>query len=202
MENNSQNNTQQKKSHKKFWVIGIAVIIFLVMVCGLSSVNNKKNEGQAEEKVKTADSAASEAPTGVPAGAAQNAGNSNEQAADSSSGTLGDYTVSILDAEQTKDYNGNPALIINFDYQNNSNDSQMFSTAVSCTAYQNGVELSSAFILNGTYDAEASLKKIQPGSSLKVQRAFELPDASAPVTVEVTEFISFNDKKLTKVFTF
>ena len=198
MENNLQNNMQnimpngvpQKKSHKKFWIIGIAVIAFLLFIIGLGSGNDKKTESPAKEQVQTSGAVSSDNTDDT----AQNT--------DSSSGTLGDYAISILDAEQTKDYNGNPALIINFDYKNNGDDSQMFSTAVSCTAYQNGVELSSAIILNGSYDSDSPLKKIQPGSSLKVQRAFELPDTSSPVTVEVTEFISFNDKKLTKEFTF
>lgn len=213
MNNNTQdttNNKQPKKSHKLFWIIGIGIIIVLfISIAAGTSKSDKKDEKPASEPVSTASevkqdsgSASNQDSAGAPDNAAPADTSDNAATAGTSSGKIGDYNVSILDAKKVTDYQGNPAIIVNFDYTNNSSESRMFSTSVACTAYQNGVQLSSAFILDGSYDAEESLKNIKPGSSLKVQQAYVLDDAAAPVTVEVTGWLSFDGKKLTKEFTF
>ncbi|MGI5958977.1 MAG: DUF5067 domain-containing protein [Massiliimalia sp.] len=124
-----------------------------------------------------------------------------EEKSPSDSGTLGDYTVSIKDAVQTTDYEGNPALIINFDFTNNSTEAQAFIFVTNTTAFQDGVELEMAFMSSDNYDGDAQMKKIQPGITLPVQVAYSLTSQN-PVTVEVTELISFDDEaKLVKEFT-
>lgn len=122
-----------------------------------------------------------------------------EETAPADSGDLGDYTVSIKDCVQTTDYEGNPALIVNFDFTNNSEEAQAFMFAINTTAYQDGVELETAFMMSDDYDGDAQMKKIQPGTTLPVQVAYSLTSTN-PVTVEVTELISFDDVKLVKEF--
>lgn len=116
-------------------------------------------------------------------------------------GDIGDYHVKILDATVTKDYNGTPAIVVNFEFTNNAGDAVMFLASTDVTAYQDGVELDTAMIMNeSVYDAGLAQKKIKPGVSLVVQSAFVLSSES-PVKIEVTKFMSsWNDTVLTKTF--
>ena len=119
----------------------------------------------------------------------------------SGEGDIGDYHVKILDATVTKDYNGTPAIVVNFEFTNNSEDAEMFLSSTNVTAYQDGVELDIAMIMNtAVYDAGLAQKKIKPGVSLVVQSAYVLSSES-PVEIEVTKFMSLgNDTVLTKTF--
>lgn len=123
-----------------------------------------------------------------------------EEPEQADSGNLGDYTVSIKDCVQSTDYEGKPALIVNFDFTNNSEEAQSFIVAVNTIAFQDGVQLDSAFMMSDDYDIDAQMKKIQPGVTLPVQLAYSLTSEN-PVTVEVTELFSFDDDtKLVKEF--
>lgn len=114
-------------------------------------------------------------------------------------GDLGNYHIKIVSATLAKDYEGNSALVVTYEWTNNSEEEQMFSTAFSAKAYQNGMECTSAFLVDGV-DAEKSLTNIKPGVTMEVQEAYELNDLS-DVEIEVTEWISFDDDKVVKTFT-
>jgi len=58
-----------------------------------------------------------------------------------SAGSLGDYAVDIKDATLTKDYKGNPAIVITYSYTNNGDDAKSAMVALRNVAYQNGVQL-------------------------------------------------------------
>lgn len=114
--------------------------------------------------------------------------------------TASDFSVVIGESAQTEDYEGNPALVVTFTFTNNSDDDANFMFAVSPKAFQDGVELESAILLNDDFDMENALKDVKPGVSLDVQWAYVL-DGSSDVTVEVTELMSFDDTVLaTKTF--
>ena len=116
---------------------------------------------------------------------------------------LGDYEVVIKSAKVTKDYEGEPAVIVTFEFTNNSDETKSWMTAVSAKAFQDGVELDSAFVSssNKDYDASNSTKEIKPGATINVQKAYELDNTSSDVEIEVSEWLSFNkDTVLTKTF--
>lgn len=109
------------------------------------------------------------------------------------------YAVTIDDGVVGEDYKGNPALVVTFTFTNNSDDATSFLAAISDKAYQNGVQLESAIRTDG--DSQSSMKDIKPGATVTVEQAYVLDDQSE-VTVECTEFISFNDTVLAeKTFT-
>lgn len=113
-------------------------------------------------------------------------------------GALGDYSVKIVSAKKAKDYAGKDALIVTYEWQNNSDSDQMFSVALNADAFQKGEECQPAVVSD--LDAMKSLSKIKPGVTQTVEQAYLLKDAS-DVTVEVSLLISFTDKtKITKVF--
>lgn len=107
------------------------------------------------------------------------------------------YAVTIEDSRVTKTYNGKPALIVNFTFTNNSDEAANFMFATRVQAFQDGIELDTAIIMDDKkYDSGSAMKDIKPGKSLKVQSAFELQDKKTDVEIEVTEFISFDDSVL------
>ena len=107
------------------------------------------------------------------------------------------YVVTIDDSRVSKTYDGKPALIVDFTFTNNSDESASFMFTANAKAFQDGIELESAIIGDDKkYDSGAAMKDIKPGKSLKVQAAYVLDNKKADVEVEVTELISFDDTPL------
>ena len=114
-------------------------------------------------------------------------------------GDIGDYHIKIVSGAKGKDVKGKGVAIITYEWTNNSDDEQMFSTAFSAKAYQNGVECSSLVIVDGV-ESEKLLTNIKPGATLKVQEAYALEDDSN-ITIEVGPWISIGESsKVTKTF--
>lgn len=104
-----------------------------------------------------------------------------------------DYAVTIDGSTMTTDYEGNPAMIVDFTFTNNSDEATSFAVACSQKAFQNGVELEMAITtddLGNGYWAE-----IKPGASTQARLAYSLTDSS-DVTIEVEELFSLDDTML------
>lgn len=118
-----------------------------------------------------------------------------------SAGDLGDYTFSINNYVLAEDYEGNPAIIVDFDFTNNGKDATSFMVAGLAKAFQDGIELENAIIMNAdVYNADNYMKEIKTGATLNVQQAWTLTSTESPVEVELEEFVSFSDDKLAKTF--
>lgn len=127
------------------------------------------------------------ADTDVPAGQAA------EPAQEEPAASASDYVVTIDGSSLTEDYEGNPAMIVDFTFTNNSDEATSFAVACSQKAFQNGVQLESAITtddLGNGYMAE-----IKPGATTTARRAYALTDES-DVTVEVDELFSLDDTML------
>lgn len=110
-------------------------------------------------------------------------------------GTLGNFTVKIGDAETVKDYEGNPAILITYDFTNNDEKAQSFGMSVMPKAFQDGIECKDAYLPSDVKYEDNYMVEIKPGKSITVQRAYKL-DGETAVDVEVTELISFDDKSM------
>lgn len=118
--------------------------------------------------------------------------------AEQSQASQSKYAVTIDSARVTEDYAGKPAVIVTFTFTNNSDDKANFTFATNVEAYQNGVELDTAIVLDSDNNG---LNDIKPGASIQTERAFLLNDMS-DIEVEVSELLSFNDDLLaSKTFT-
>lgn len=106
-----------------------------------------------------------------------------------------DYGVTIDGGTKGEDYEGKPALLVAYTFTNNSDKDANFMFATSAKAFQNGVELESAVMLDDLEGLKNALKDVKPGASISLQLAYVLDDTS-DVTVEVTELISFDDAKI------
>lgn len=127
---------------------------------------------------------------------------SGAAAEDGSGNNLGSYRVDILSCRLAKDYEGSDVVVVKYNYTNNSSESTSFDVAFMTYAYQNGIGLNGAYVLadNANYSDENQSKSIKSGASIEVEVAYKLNDTTTDVEIEVTEFISFSDKKVTKTF--
>ena len=100
------------------------------------------------------------------------------------------YAVTIDGSTVTTDYEGKPAIIVDYTFTNNSDDATSFAVACSQKAFQNGVQLANAVVMDDL--GNGYLAEIKPGATTSARMAYSLTDES-DVTVEVTELISFDD---------
>ena len=100
------------------------------------------------------------------------------------------YAVTIDGSTVTTDYEGKPAIIVDYTFTNNSDDATSFAVACSQKAFQNGVQLETAVVLDDL--GNGYLAEIKPGATTSARMAYSLADES-DVTVEVKELISFDD---------
>lgn len=103
-------------------------------------------------------------------------------------GDIGNYHVKIVGNKVTKDYSGNPILLVTVNFTNNSDEAKSFLYNLDCKAYQNGVELTSPISSYGIneYNWEDKSKEIKSGVSYEFNLAFELSDTTTDVEVEIT----------------
>ncbi len=171
---------------KALLALALSLIVMSLAACGTTPDTQKaktpsNQPTQAEKAPETP--AAPEAPT------------------ETDNGDLGAYHVAIKEAVFGKDYEGNPMIVVDYDFTNNSENDATALFAVNIQAFQNGVELETAITMDDSvYNVETAQKQIKPSVTLeKCQSAFVLSDTS-PVTIEVSELITLDDKKLVKTF--
>lgn len=116
------------------------------------------------------------------------------------SGALGDYYVEIKGAAAAEDYEGKPAIIMTYAWTNNSEDTTSAWTSVFPKAFQDGVQLETAWITDEGYDGDAESREARPGTTLDIQKAYVLGNTSSLVEFELTEFLGFSDSSVTETF--
>ncbi len=116
--------------------------------------------------------------------------------------TLGDYNVEIKSCRLAEDYEGKPIAIITYGFTNNGDSPSAFYVSLDTEVFQNGIGLNECYFADDSakYNSDNQTKEIKKGATLDVEVAYELNDTTTDLEVEVSEFISFSDKKLTKTF--
>ena len=127
---------------------------------------------------------------------------SDSAQADTTKSTFADCNIEIKSARLAKSYDNKDIVIITYTYTNLDDTATPFYTAVEDKAFQNGVGLNKCYLTanSANYSADNQSKELQKGASLDVEVAYELNDSTTDVTVEVAEWLSFNNAKITKTF--
>lgn len=168
---------------KKFQILLTVLLIAVFFVFAAGSSDDEKNEDQGKSSVSDS--------------------SSTTTATEPADENLGDYKVIIDSCRLAEDYSDNPVVIVKYIFTNvKDENSASFSVALQDYVYQNGVGLNRAYILDegAAYNSDNQSKQIKKGSSIEVEVAYELNDTTTDIEVEVQEWISFNDKKITKTF--
>lgn len=124
-----------------------------------------------------------------------------EEAKPETDGVLGDAKVEIGDCVLAKTYEGKDAVVITLKYTNNADEAKSYMTSLISKAFQDGVELDSAIIMDeSVYKSDSQMKELKKGASIDVQVAYELANTTSDVEFEVEEFLSFDEAKIEKTF--
>ncbi len=115
---------------------------------------------------------------------------------------LGDYAIEIKSCRLAKSYDGEDVVIITYGFTNNSDEATSFIGTIDANVFQNGIGLNEAYILadSANYKPDNQSKQIQKGATLDVEVAYTLNDSTTDIVVEVEEYFSFTDYKITKTF--
>ena len=111
------------------------------------------------------------------------------------------YDVTLDDKKLTDDEDGNPLLVLDLTFTNNSSKATSFGSAVEMQMFQNGVGLTSAYLpyRHPMYDEEmygSDYTDIQPGNSIAIRRVYGLNDMDSDVELSCIDFDSFDQKKI------
>lgn len=116
-------------------------------------------------------------------------------------GDLGEYHVEIKDFQLITDYEGKAAILVSYDFTNNGDEEANAMWSLSDLAYQNGVQLDNAIVMDSSImNSDDKMKDLQKGATLEIKEAFLLASDTAPVEFEVSELISADDAKVGKTF--
>lgn len=165
---------EKKKKNKKKWIIiaVVAVVIILIAVIASGGSDDSSSEDSNASAVTSAVSAESE-----------------EKAND----TVGDFKCVVKGAKLCKDLRGKDAVLITYEFTNNSDSAVSFDVALDARAYQDGVGLETAILDEDTDYLDVDIK---PGVTKEVKKAYNLRDTSTEIEIEVSELISFSDDKI------
>lgn len=165
---------EKKKKNKKKWIIiaVVAVVIILIAVIASGGSDDSSSEDSNASAVTSAVSAESE-----------------EKAND----TIGDFKCVVKGAKLCKDLTGKDAVLITYEFTNNSDSAVSFDVALDARAYQDGVGLETAILDEDTDYLDVDIK---PGVTKEVKKAYNLRDTSTEIEIEVSELISFSDDKI------
>lgn len=104
-----------------------------------------------------------------------------------------DFDLVIRDVKRTKDYEGKNAILVKYDFTNKAEKATEAMTAAYITAYQDGVELSTAI---GESLTDHSMKNVKTGKTIKdCIKLFESDPKAGPITLNVKPLMSFDDSE-------
>lgn len=158
----------------------ITVIAIFVAIClAFASCGSTTSETPSSSE-KTAASVASESSVTSSAEVSATNDPSASQAVEdapvsASEGDLGSYHVSIKGARKGSDYEGNPVIIITYEWTNNSDDTTSPMGSMLEQAFQDGVEMELGIMTNGVND---STKQVRPGTTIDVDAVYNLKSDS------------------------
>lgn len=116
-------------------------------------------------------------------------------------GDLGDYHVKILDTETgLMDYDGNKVIGIRFEFTNHAEEAISFDSALYALAYQDGVELDSAYPDETSAEYRNIDKNIKQDVTITCEEYFVLTSDKSNVEAEVGEVFSLSNRRVTKTF--
>ena len=119
--------------------------------------------------------------------------NASEASADDTLNlTTEKFTIKYTKHTITKDFAGNPCIMVYYDYTNNSSSASSAMVDVSLKAYQHGESCEAAIPENNDDAINHFTAEIQPGQTVNVCQAFTLTDES-DVTVQAQEAFSFDE---------
>lgn len=103
---------------------------------------------------------------------------------------VGEYTLTVQNYSLSVDYEGNDALIIEYDWVNNSEDSTTPFMTFLLKGFQDGVETDDVIMVEGV-DLSIGQKEVRPGGKIEgAHGVVGVSDPSKPLELELDELFS------------
>lgn len=112
---------------------------------------------------------------------------------------LGEALVQIESVTIHERFDQTTAVIC-YQFTNKGEATASFDGFTLTTAFQNGISLEKDYSFEGDYPFENRSKNLQTEATIKVYEAYILSDAKQSISVEVREFISFDDAVVKREF--
>ncbi len=166
----------KKPIYKKWWFWLIIVFVLIIIISAVSGGGSDNETDTSQNNTSASDSSDVVA-----------------EGEEKENNTIGDFKCVVKKAVLCKDYAGEDAVLIAYDFTNNSSESISFDLALVDEVYQDGVELEIAITDD---DTESFDTKIKPGVTKEVTKAYLLSDTTTDLDIEISELISFSDDKI------
>lgn len=106
---------------------------------------------------------------------------------------VGDYTVTIQSYQLAKNFDGGDALVINYDWVNNSDAAASPFMTFMIKGFQDGVETSDEGYVEEV-DLGMGQKEVKPGGQITgAQDVIGIDDINKPLLIELDELITFEE---------
>ena len=114
---------------------------------------------------------------------------------------VGTAHVVIEDFRLSENY-GDPIIIIKYQYTNYDDEPRSFRFSVSSNAYQDGIELDSAILIDDETDNHLQNKytDVNPGVTIAVEVAYKLRNLTSDVSVVLTNFLGIGNESISRAF--
>lgn len=168
------NEEKKKKKKKKLIIIGVIIAVIIVIAVAASGSESNDDTNTSSNENTTVSSV-------------------NAEKKETDENTIGDFKCVVKGAKLTKDWEGKDAVLITYEFTNNSDNPISFDGALDDKLYQDGIELESAILSN---DEEAKLidaVDLKPGITKEVKKAYSLRNKKSEIEVEIQEVFSFSD---------
>lgn len=114
--------------------------------------------------------------------------------------TLGDYNLEIKGTEISKDSDGDTAVVISYNFTNNSDKAASFLWSISEKMKQGNKELESCTVFLSKDSLKTMLDsataEIKPGETKEVKSSYKLKDKTTPISAEYS--LLFGNKKVNR----
>lgn len=114
--------------------------------------------------------------------------------------TNGKFSIRYTQHRTTTDLNGNPCLMLYYDYTNNGTTPSSAMVDVSIQAYQDGVLLSAAIPEANDEAVDRYMEEIQPGQTVNVCQVFAL-NGNGDVTLQATDTFNLGGDNTSQLLT-
>ena len=183
----------------------VALLLALVLIlasCGGNEENSEQTE-EPKENVENTDSKVSE-------NEVENESTDNSKEKESEKATtdnaikIGEpiefekFTITIKEFLTGESYDGDPILIVNYDWENTGEEANMPFMTFSLKGFQDGVETNdNVFVVDGV-DLGIGQKEVKSGGKITdAQTVVGIDDMDKPLELELSESLSFNNTTYT-----
>lgn len=170
---NAAMNDEKKKRKKKRLIIIAVIAAIIIIIAAIGSAGSGDTDNQTTAAVNSSVEA---------------------ENSETSNNTIGNYGCVVKSAKLTKDWTGKDAVLLTYEFTNNSSNPISFDVALNDHVYQDGIGLEIAILSDD--DTDYLDVEIKPGVSKEVRKAYALRDTTTDLEVEIEELISFSDDKI------